>query len=67
MVVCVYTVCVKRERERERGLLLEVIVFRGKEIACLAAVRGPLIMPSRSVRSLAFLAAALGPCLVNLT
>ena len=42
----------ERERaERERWLLLVGTVFRGREIACLAAALGPL----------ACLAAALGP------
>ena len=37
-------------RERERGLLLVGIVFRGREIACLAAVPGPPSLPSCSAR-----------------
>ena len=49
----------KDERERKRAVV--GIVFRGREIACLAAALGPLVCLTAALGQLVCLAAALGP------
>ena len=49
------------ERERERGLLIPSIGFRGRDIASLAAALGPLVCLGAALGPLACLAAAFGP------
>ena len=44
-----------RERERERGLLLVSIGFRGRNIDCLAAALGPLACLAAAIGTLAWL------------
>ena len=41
--------------EREKGLLLVSIGFRGREIACLAAALGPLACLDKALGPLAWL------------
>ena len=41
VVVCVYAFKRERQREKERGLFVVGIDFRGREIACLAGALGP--------------------------
>ena len=51
----------RRMKERETGLLVDGIDFRGREIACLAAELGPLACLAAALVLLACLAIALGP------
>ena len=55
--------CRIRRRKEERGLLLVGIVFRGREIAYLAAALAPLACLAAVLGPLACVAAVLGTSL----